>query len=382
MRTDVVRNAALIVLVVVGVSLGLRESRSQPTLSPADESPPSARIRGTADVAARQSLVEPRRRLYLPSKSAGCGKAPPTQAGATETLTLTHGGIERTYNVHLPPSYKPRKAHRLVLAFHGYGGSATSAEHGTSGMSLHADEKGYIAVYPQSTRYRADGSRPVSSWNDGACASSPGPEGPTCTAGSVQYPFPAKCGPARCNWCSCVDDVGFVAAMLDEIEAAYCINTRRVYATGFSNGGMLVQRLACDLPDRFAAVAPSHGQLHVGFNCAPTEPLSVMSVWGTRDRVVPGAGGASSDGYLYTPVAEVTELIAESQQCDTADTVYSSPTDGERGWACTQRAKCARGRQVVACSWNGGHSWPANDDGVYFAHDTVWRFFKKNRKPR
>ena len=100
--------------------------------------------------------------------------------------------------------------------------------------------------------------------------------------------------------------------------------------------------------------------------------------------MVPGAGGASSDGYLYTPVSEVTELFAsdESQACDAEDTTYSSPTDGVRGWVCTQRANCARGRQVVACSWNGGHSWPAGDDGVYFAHKTVWRFFKKNRKRR
>ncbi len=50
--------------------------------------------------------------------------------------------------------------------------------------------------------------------------------------------------------------------------------------------------------------------------------------------------------------------------------------------AAVRRANCARGRQVVACSWNGSHSWPAGDDGVYFAHKTVWRFFKKNRKPR
>ena len=332
--------------------------------------------------ASRQSFLQPTTSLRLPSPSPGCGKEPPTQPGATETLTLNHGGLKRSYNVHLPPSYKPRKTHRLVLAFHGYMSSAAIAEHGTSGMSLHADAKGYIAVYPQSTRFRADGSRPVASWNDGACASSPGPEGPTCTANSFQYPFPSECGLARCNWCNCVDDVGFVAAMLDEIEAAYCINTRRVYATGFSNGGMFVQRLACDLANRFAAVAPSHGQLHIGFNCAPTEPLSVMSVWGKSDRVVPGAGGASSDGYLYTPVAEVTDLFAESQQCDKADTVYSSPTDGDRGWACTQRANCAGRRQVVACSWKGGHSWPANNKGVYFGHKTVWRFFKKNRKPR
>ncbi len=316
------------------------------------------------------------------SASAGCGKAPPTQPGATETLTLPYDGLERTYNVHLPPSYKPSKRHSLVLAFHGYSSSARVAEHGT-GMSLHADAKGYIAVYPESTRFRVGGSRRISSWNDGACASSPGPEGPTCTADSFQYPFPDECGPARCNWCNCVDDVGFVAAMLDEIENAYCINTRRIYATGLSNGGMFVQRMACDLADRFAAVSPSHGQLHVGFNCAPSEPMSMMSVWGKRDRIVPGAGEVSSDGYLYTPVAEVTEIFAgpESQRCDVTDTAYRSPADGVRGWACTQRANCARRRQVVACSWNGGHRWPVYDDGVYFGLDTVWRFFKKNRKP-
>ncbi len=319
-----------------------------------------------------------------PSPSAGCGLAPPTRPGATETRTLSHDGLTRSYNVHLPPTYDPERTYPVVLAFHGYTSSAAIAEHGTTGMSRHADKKRYIAVYPESTRFRVDGSRPISSWNDGACASSPGPEGPTCTANSFQYPFPAECGEARCNWCNCVDDVGFVAAMLDEIESAYCVNTRRVYATGFSNGGMFVQRLACDMADRLAGVIPSHGQLHVGFNCAPSEPLSVMSVWGRRDRTVPGAGEVSSDGYLYTPVAKVTELFAgsASQKCDATDSVYSSPADGDRGWECSQRANCARRRQVVACSWDGGHRWPLDADGTYFGLDTMWRFFKNNRKPR
>ena len=49
-----------------------------------------------------------------------------------------------------------------------------------------------------------------------------------------------------------VDDVGFVNAMIDAVDAAYCVDPKRVYAAGFSNGGMLSNRLACELGDRVA----------------------------------------------------------------------------------------------------------------------------------
>jgi polyhydroxybutyrate depolymerase len=316
-----------------------------------------------------------------PWRSRGCGKAPPTVVGQTETLSMTFDGLNRTYNVHLPPSYDRNTPQSLVLVFHGYGGSAEGVEKETTLMSPHADANGYIVVYPQSTTFPGGNWGDVSSWNDLSCSSSPGPDGPTCSAHAFVYPFPESCGPSECNWCNCVDDVGFVNAMLDEIEGAYCIDLKRVYATGFSNGGMFVQRLGCDLADRFAAIAPVHGQLAIGFNCAPDTRLSIMNVWGTQDNTLPGDGAVSSDGYYYTSVADVQALWASSssQNCDANTTLYSTVADGTRNWTCVQRANCATGAEVVECSWRAGHWWPKTPQSS-FGNDAIWEFLSKHNK--
>jgi polyhydroxybutyrate depolymerase len=312
--------------------------------------------------------------------SSGCGKAPPTAIGQTETLSTTFDGLNRTYNVHLPPSYDPNTPQSLVVVFHGYGGSAEGVENETTLMSPHADANGYIVVYPQSTTFPGGANYgDVSSWNDLSCSGSPGPAGPTCSANAFEYPFPESCGPSECNWCNCEDDVGFVNAMLDTIEGAYCIDLKRVYATGFSNGGMFVQRLGCALADRFAAVAPVHGQLAIGFNCAPNTRLSIMNVWGTQDRTLPGNGTVSSDGYYYTSVSDVQAVWASSssQNCDANTTPYSTVADGTKNWTCTQYANCANGAQVVECSWRAPHSWPKTPQSS-FGNDAIWEFFSKN----
>jgi polyhydroxybutyrate depolymerase len=317
-----------------------------------------------------------------PPRSVGCGKVPPTAIGQTETLSLTFDGLTRTYNVHLPPSYHRNTPQSLVLAFHGYGGSAEGVENSTTLMSSHADKNGYIVVYPQATTFPGGPSYgEVSSWNDLSCSGSPGPEGPTCSDHAFRYPFPESCGPSECNWCNCVDDVGFVDAMLDEIESAYCIDLKRVYATGFSNGGMFVQRLGCDLAERFAAIAPVHGQLAIGFNCAAETRLAIMNVWGTKDNTLPGDDTVSSDGYYYTSVADVQALWAgsSSQNCDVDTTPYSTVSDGTRNWTCNEHANCEIGAEVVECSWRAPHWWPKTRQSS-FGNDAIWEFFSNNSR--
>ena len=79
----------------------------------------------------------------------------------------------------------------------------------------------------------------------------------------------------------------FVAALLDELEASLCVDLDRVFATGISNGGMFVHRLGCDLPDRFAAIAPVAGTIAKGFNCAPgsSPKISMINIYATQDTI-------------------------------------------------------------------------------------------------
>ena len=145
----------------------------------------------------------------------------------------------------------------------------------------------------------------------------------------------------------------------------------------------MVQRLGCELAGRLASVAPMHGQLAEGFNCAPAERLSIMNVWGTQDNTLPGDGSTSMDGWFYTSVADVRTLwaAAESQSCDSSTTSYTTVADGTLEWSCVEHANCTSGATVVSCSWRGPHNWPSNMS-TNFGMEAVWEFFQANpREP-
>ena len=253
--------------------------------------------------------------------SAACGQPPGLSPGESIVRSLEVGGLEREYRLHLPPGYVGSTPVPLVLVIHGYTGTAEQTENENTSFTRHADEQGYAVAYPQATGFEVEGSL-VTSWNDLACGASPGPEGPTCTDGAFDYPTPPECGaPRDCDWCSCHDDVGFIMALLDEIEGVVCVDLDRVFATGISNGAMLVHRLGCDRSDRFAAIAPVAGTPAKGFNCSPdpSPGISMMNIFATRDRVVPFDGTPAEDGFVYTPTSRVVAKWADSQRCDSEE---------------------------------------------------------------
>jgi hypothetical protein len=87
-----------------------------------------------------------------------------------------------------------------------------------------------------------------------------------------------------------IDDVGFIDALLDNLEGDLCIDRRRVHATGMSNGAELAHRLACDLSWRIASITPVAGTDNTT-SCAPTRPVPVMHIHGSADQNVPFDGG-------------------------------------------------------------------------------------------
>src|SRR4051812_5775513 len=138
----------------------------------------------------------------------------------------------RTYEIHLPNGRAPGEPAPLVLVFHGGGANAANAMR-MSGMNAKSDAEGFIVAYPNGTGPRRDS---FLTWNAWRC-----------------------CGLALERK---VDDVAFVRALVDEVARRYPVDRKRVYATGFSNGGMLTYRLGCELGDVFAAIAPVAGALN------------------------------------------------------------------------------------------------------------------------
>jgi len=125
-------------------------------------------------------------------------------------------------------------------------------------MSATADKETFLAVYPRGTGR-------VLTWNSGAC-----------------------CGYAMENR---VDDTGFLHALIDKLERDYAVDRRRIFATGISNGGMMSYRLACELSDKIAAIAPVEGAQDLA--CHPANRVSVIVFHGTSDHLVPFEGGTT-----------------------------------------------------------------------------------------
>jgi len=203
----------------------------------------------------------------------GCSPYPdlPTDGSpGTYSASFQHDGVRREAIVYVPESASADVATPMLLNFHGYGGSA--ADHmQTADLRPLADDEGFVLVYPQGSRL--DGS---THWNSAA----PSPDNK-----------------------SDADDFGFVDQLLDTIAAAYTIDDDRVYAAGYSNGGMMSFGLACYLGERIAAIASVSGAMldDVGVECTPPDPTSVITLHGTSDGVLPydGADGmASAQGVL------------------------------------------------------------------------------------
>ena len=177
----------------------------------------------------------------------------------TSTFTLEHGGLNRAYVVHVPSAYESGTPAPLLMAFHGNGGMADAFLSETDLTAL-ADEEGLILVYPQGSLLEGESTH----WN----------------------PLP----PSDDNKSS-TDDLGFVAALLDTLIATFNVDTDRVYACGYSNGGFMTYGLACAMSDRFAAVGDASGTMITApEDCAPSHPTPVITFHGTDDSVVPYEG--------------------------------------------------------------------------------------------
>eukprot|EP01043_Picozoa_sp_COSAG02_P014007 COSAG02_NODE_569_length_20206_cov_5.631223_10_plen_372_part_00 len=266
--------------------------------------------------------------------------------GTTVVQSLISSEQNRTYRLHLPRGYEPHHPAPLVLAFHGFKNTAADEEQSV-GLSALSDSEGFIVVYPEGE----DGclAQPSwRSWNAGGCSQ---PNGTCCTKGTPTQCQRYKTSPSTsdycyancarydpsgrlsldcggCSWCSCADDVRFVSDLLDLLEEQWCIDQRRVFATGFSNGGMLVYTLAQELPHRFAAMAPMAASVHLGHAQPPklsrseAGSLAILDLHGVADDAIPGGeavvspGSATTDGtWWYEPTTSMLNLFGEWGSC-------------------------------------------------------------------
>lgn len=326
--------------------------------------------------------------------------------------TITHDGIEREYFVHVPQSSAASLP--VVFGIHGYTSTATGFA-AARGINRHADEHGYIVVYPQGSHFLVDNEQGqpfrITSWNDLAANLGPKNKGPHCIADSYRYPCPPECGECNyCAWTSCHDDLGLLEKILDAVQAEFRTDTSRYYLLGVSNGAMMTLRLGCNISDRFAAIAPIIGQLAPGYVCGPETDLPMMHLFGSEDDTVRYDGEPAGDGFIYTTAAETAKVWAAAMACETGPVKWENNISNKAGLICTAYSDCRKeGHEVVSCmDPDGTHKWPEqgvadmpatcvtveqydsmpdqtrceppSSDYVHLGMDLVWDFMSRHRK--
>ncbi len=275
--------------------------------------------------------------------------------------TIEHDGRTRYYGIHLPPGYDGRQALPVVVNLHG-GGASESAARRQSLMDGVADRHGFIVVYPEGTgrlKHR------FLTWNAGTCCA---------------YAVDNK-----------IDDVGFIRKLLDELPRHYAIDTTRIYATGMSNGAMLCYRLACELPGRFAAIAPVSGSLGVD-GPAPTQPIPIIHFHGRLDPNVPFAGGVGPNARVrvsHRSVEDSTTFFRAVNRCDKHPPEIEEHPDVIIHRYLPAADAALPGAPIVIYELReGGHTWPGGVDltptlGTGKLIDSVdastimWEFFRQ-----
>ena len=169
---------------------------------------------------------------------------------------IIHNNGTREYLIHIPENYNESLKTPILLNFHGFGGSAGSFMLETN-MTTIADSENFILVYPQGNCLNGS-----SHWNP-------------CPSGGDNK--------------SSTDDLGFIESLINEIDTNYNIDLDRIYAVGYSNGGMMAYGLANQKSEIIAAVASVSGAM---LDCVNTvnHPMPVLHLHGTQDGVIPYDG--------------------------------------------------------------------------------------------
>ena len=274
--------------------------------------------------------------------------------------TVDVDGHRRRYLLHLPPQADPATPLPVVLAFHGGGANAETMV-AFSGLDEKADQAGFIVVYPEGT-----GRLPrMLTFNAGNC-----------------------CGLAAA---SDVDDVAFTRHVLDDVAKLVPVDRNRVFATGMSNGAMMAYRLASELSDRIAAIAPVAGPMGTK-ECHPGRPVPVMHFHGTADEFAPleGGRGRGPSGTEFLSVQHSIDAWVEADGCEKTPTTTLLPDRHDDGTT-VRELRHGSGKDgaevVLVIIEGGGHTWPGREPRMrslgtstrdISANDMMWDFFRQH----
>jgi polyhydroxybutyrate depolymerase len=181
--------------------------------------------------------------------------------------------------------------------------------------------------------------------------------------------------------------VHFISKLIQKLTANYKINTKRIYVTGMSNGAMMTYRLACELSQQIAAIAPVSGTLLTEQPCTPTRMVPVLHIHSAIDTKVPYAGGYGLANYYFPSVDSTLRVWAAINGCSATPQVITNAAL----YTQTQYMNCSSNNTVQLFLTNdGGHSWPGGlparpgadaPSAAFSATDLIWNFFQQYELP-
>jgi len=263
-------------------------------------------------------------------------------------LFILHDGVQREYILYVPASYTGSDDVPLVFNFHGYGSNAFEQLNYGDFREL-AEQYKFLVVHPQGTLDAVGRTHFNVGWGN-----------------------------------STADDVGFTAALMDNLIANYAVDQKRIYSTGMSNGGFMSYKLGCELSDRIAAISSVTGTMTRGQrnNCNTSHPIPILEIHGTDDATV-----AYQGNQLFESIAEVLRFwvekvdssrqdlikLEDSDMNDSSKVEYQVYSGGENG-VTIEHLKVL----------NGGHTWPGSKFEIgpvtnkdIDASAEIWKFFSK-----
>ncbi|HJR54342.1 MAG TPA: PHB depolymerase family esterase [Gemmatimonadota bacterium] len=250
------------------------------------------------------------------------------------TRTLLSGGIERTYVLHVPPGWSADAGLPLVLAFHGALSNPAQLQ-GVSGLDAVADQAGVVVAYPAAA---------LGDWNT---------ECLQCGSDAVVEE---------------IDDLGFVADLVDGLAADAGIDRRRVYVIGISNGALFVHHLACAAQGIVTAAASVAATL-IAPEYVPAcggDSIPILFFHGSEDTFFPPEGGLAGNDVVHVRLLSIEESVAswaDRDGCAGVPEITPLP-DAEDDETIVVRQvhdDCDGGSAVVYYAIEGGgHTWPGS----------------------
>ncbi len=279
----------------------------------------------------------------------------------TSARSLVSAGLKRCYLLHIPPDYDGDQSLPLIISLPGFTSNPKGQEYLTRWNEV-SDNEGILVVYPQGT------SSPLR-WNSSTAFTD-----------------------------SDVDDVQFIADLINDVSNIVAVDPTRIYVDGMSNGGSMANRVACELAGKVAAVGVVTGPpVEPPGGCYPERPIPLIAFYGTEDPLVAYEGGIAPESFISKlihrsspPVSfpSVTSYIEEWAERDGCAPVPELiPAQGDASGV--RYTSCKESSEIVFYTIEGGgHAWPGGRPTFVgktsrdiSASQVMWAFFEAHPFP-